>query len=300
MKIIVGSRGSKLALTQTNWVVNELKKKFIHIDFEIKIIKTKGDRIQNISLDKIGDKGLFVKEIEEQLLNGDIDIAIHSMKDMPSDLPKGLKFSYIPKREDIRDVIVLREGYNSLEELPQGAIIGSGSKRRKYQLLNYRKDLNIVPIRGNVETRINKIESENLHGTILALAGINRLGIIENLPYKVCPISTDILLPAPAQGALAIEIREDSKEIEEVLSVLSHKETEIVVASERAFLKGINGSCHIPVGAEGRIESEKLILTGLLGSENGDKIVRKTVEGSIHEPKELGYKLAELILKEIS
>lgn len=300
MKIIVGSRGSKLALTQTKWVISKLKENHPEIDFELKIIKTKGDRIQNISLDKIGDKGLFVKEIEEELLNEDIHMAIHSMKDMPSILPEGLKFSYIPKREDYRDVIVLREGYNSLDELPSGAKIGSGSKRRKYQLLKYREDLDIVPIRGNVDTRIKKIEIENLHGVILAAAGINRLDIEKELKYKVVPISTDIILPAPAQGALAIEIRKDRNDIEEILKCLSHEETEITVAAERAFLHGIDGSCHIPVGAIGKIQGKELELTGLLGDEEGNKIVKKTVKGTIDNPRELGYELAKIVLKEMA
>lgn len=300
MKIIVGSRGSKLALTQTKWVISRLKENHPEIDFELKIIKTKGDKIQNVSLDKIGDKGLFVKEIEEELLNEDIHMAIHSMKDMPSILPEGLKFSYIPKREDYRDVVVLKEGYNSLEELPSGAKIGSGSKRRKYQLLKYREDLDIVPIRGNVDTRIKKIETENLHGVILAAAGINRLDIEKELKYKVVPISTDIILPAPAQGALAIEIRKDRNDIEEVLKCLSHRETEITVAAERAFLHGIDGSCHIPVGAIGTIQGDELELIGLLGDEEGNKIVKKTVKGTLDNPRELGYELAKIVLKEMA
>lgn len=300
MKIIVGSRGSKLALTQTKWVISRLKENHPEIDFELKIIKTKGDKIQNISLDKIGDKGLFVKEIEEELLNEDIHMAIHSMKDMPSILPEGLKFSYIPKREDYRDVVVLKEGYNCLEELPSGAKIGSGSKRRKYQLLKYREDLDIVPIRGNVDTRIKKIETENLHGVILAAAGINRLDIEKELKYKVVPISTDIILPAPAQGALAIEIRKDRNDIEEILKCLSHRETEITVAAERAFLHGIDGSCHIPVGAIGTIQGDELELIGLLGDEEGNKIVKKTVKGTLDNPRELGYELAKIVLKEMA
>ncbi|CAM3034965.1 hydroxymethylbilane synthase [Hathewaya histolytica] len=300
MKIIVGSRGSKLALTQTNWVISKLKEDHPEIDFQLKIIKTKGDRIQNVSLDKIGDKGLFVKEIEEALLNGDIHMAIHSMKDMPSILPEGLKFSYIPKREDFRDVIVLREGFNSLEELPKNAKIGSGSKRRKYQLLKYREDLDVVPIRGNVDTRIKKIETENLHGVILAAAGINRLDIEKELKYKVVPISIEIMLPAPAQGALAIEIRKDRDDIENILECLSHKETEIAVSAERAFLHGINGSCHIPVGAIGEIHGEELKLTGLFGDEDGNKIVKKSLIGSIESAKELGYELAKIVLKEMA
>lgn len=299
MKIVVGSRGSKLALTQSNWVINKLKEHRPDIDFELKVVKTKGDRIQNVALDKIGDKGLFVKEIETLLLEGKIDVAIHSMKDMPSELPQGLKFTYIPEREDPRDVIILKEGYNTIDDLPLGAIIASGSKRRKYQLLKYRPDLNIVPIRGNIETRINKIESENLDGTILALAGINRLGLINDIPYKVQPVSMDIILPAPAQGALAIEIREGNSEIDEVFACLSHKDTEITVSSERAFLKAVDGSCHIPIGAYGVIKGSTLILTGLLGTDCGEKLVIKTIEGHINKPIELGEKLAKLILKEL-
>lgn len=169
MKVVVGTRGSKLALTQTNWVIDELKKNNPEVDFEIKIIKTKGDLVQHLSLDKIGDKGLFVKEIEQQLLYKEIDIAVHSMKDMPSCLPAGLKFAGIPKREDPRDVLILKEGYTSIDDLPQGAKIGTGSKRRKYQLLRARPDLEIVPIRGNIDTRVRKIEDENLDGVVLAV-----------------------------------------------------------------------------------------------------------------------------------
>ena len=298
MKIVVGTRGSKLALTQSNWVIDRLKECRPDIEFELKIVKTKGDKIQDVALDKIGDKGLFVKEIEELLLENKIDIAIHSMKDMPSALPSGLKFSYIPKREDPRDAIVLKAGYNNIDDLPLGATIGSGSKRRKYQLLQYRPDLNIVPIRGNVETRINKIEKENLDGTILAMAGLNRLDLAKNIKYTVQPIPMDILLPAPAQGALAIEIREKDDNIEDIIACIHHKDTEITVSSERSFLKAVDGSCHIPIGAYGEIKGTTLVLTGLLGTDCGDKIVRKTIQGDISRPIELGRSLAELILKE--
>ena len=198
MKIIVGTRGSKLAVTQTNWVINKLKEKHPEVEFETKIIKTKGDLIQNVSLDKIGDKGLFVKEIEQQLIDGQIDMAVHSMKDMPSNLPEGLKFASIPKREDARDVLVLKEGYSSINDLPNGAKVATGSKRRKYQLLKYRPDLNIVPIRGNVDTRIRKIVDENLDGVVLAASGLLRVGLEDKITYY---IPKDIMIPAPAQGA---------------------------------------------------------------------------------------------------
>ena len=295
MKIIVGTRGSKLALIQTNWVVEELKKANPDIEFEIKIIKTKGDLITNLPLHKIGDKGLFTKEIEQQLLDKEIDLAIHSMKDMPSVLPKGLKFANIPKREDPRDVLILREEYSSIEDLPKGAKIGTGSKRRIYQLLKYRPDLEIVPIRGNIDTRIKKIEDENLHGIVLAAAGLIRAGLENRISYY---IPTNIMIPAPAQGALAIEIRENDSIIENIVSHIKDEITEAQVAAERGFLTGVNGSCHVPMGAYCEINDDNMILTGLYGDENGDKLVIKSLEGKIEDASKLGFELADKVLKE--
>ena len=295
MKIIVGTRGSKLALIQTNWVVEELKKANPDIEFEIKIIKTKGDLITNLPLHKIGDKGLFTKEIEQQLLDKEIDLAIHSMKDMPSVLPKGLKFANIPKREDPRDVLILREEYSSIEDLPKGAKIGTGSKRRIYQLLKYRPDLEIVPIRGNIDTRIKKIEDENLHGIVLAAAGLIRAGLENRISYY---IPTNIMVPAPAQGALAIEIRENDSIIENIVSHIKDEITEAQVAAERGFLTGVNGSCHVPMGAYCEINDDNMILTGLYGDENGDKLVIKSLEGKIEDASKLGFELADKVLKE--
>ena len=319
MKIIVGTRGSKLAVTQTNWVINKLKEKHPEVEFETKIIKTKGDLIQNVSLDKIGDKGLFVKEIEQQLIDGQIDMAVHSMKDMPSNLPEGLKFASIPKREDARDVLVLKEGYSSINDLPNGAKVATGSKRRKYQLLKHRPDLNIVSIRGNVDTRIRKIVDENLDGVVLAASGLLRVGLEDKITYY---IPKDIMIPAPAQGALAIEIRENSKDIEEIINSgkitsqkfrngtnipkntsekinsLKDKETEIQVAAERGFLDGINGSCHIPIGAYCDVDGENISLTGLYGDEEGNNLITKTISGKASEAREIGLQLAKLISKE--
>lgn len=295
MKIVVGTRGSKLALTQTNWVVNELKKKYPNVEFEVKIIKTKGDLIQNVSLDKIGDKGLFVKEIEQQLLNKEIDMAVHSMKDMPSNLPEGLKFASIPKREDPRDALILREGYSSLEDLPTGATIGTGSKRRKYQLLKHRPDLNIVSIRGNIDTRIRKIEDENLDGVVLAASGLIRAGLHNNISQY---LPVDIMIPAPAQGALALEIRDNDIEIEKIIDCLKDDETKIQVEAERGFLDGVNGSCHIPMGAYCTVEGENIDLVGLYGDEEGTKLVIKSISGQSSKARELGLELAQLISKE--
>ena len=295
MKLIVGTRGSKLALAQTNWVIDKLKEHYPEIEFETKIIKTKGDIIQDISLDKIGDKGLFVKEIEKQLINGYIDIAVHSMKDMPSTLPQGLKFASIPKREDARDVLVLKEGYYSINDLPHGAKIATGSKRRKYQLLKLRPDLNILPIRGNIDTRIRKILDENLDGVVLAAAGLLRAGLENKISYY---IPKNIVIPAPAQGALAIEIRENSKDIEEIIKSLKDVETETQVAAERGFLDGINGSCHIPIGAYCDVEGGNIILTGLYGDEEGKNLIIKTITGKASQAREIGLQLAKTILEE--
>lgn len=295
MKIVVGTRGSKLALIQTNWVVEELKKSNPHVEFEVKVIKTKGDLVTNLPLHKIGDKGLFTKEIEQELLDGVIDLAVHSMKDMPSTLPEGLKFASVPKREDPRDVLVLKDGYTSIEDLPKGAKIGTGSKRRTYQLLNHRPDLEIIPIRGNIDTRIRKIQDENLDGVVLAAAGLIRAGLENRISYY---LPSDVVVPAPAQGALALEIRANDDKIEEIISHIKDEETEIQVAAERGFLKGVNGSCHVPMGAYCEIKGDRLRLTGLYGDEEGNKLIIKSKEGEVENANKLGLELAEEVLKE--
>ena len=295
MKLVVGTRGSNLALVQTNWVVEQLKKNNPDIEFEIKIIKTKGDLIKDLPLDKIGDKGLFVKEIEKSLLDKEIDMAVHSMKDMPSYLPEGLKFAHSPRREDPRDALIFREGYKTLEDLPQGAKIGTGSKRRKYQLLKHRPDLEIVPIRGNIETRIMKIETENLDGVVLAASGLRRAGLEEKIDYY---IPTDIMLPAPAQGILALEIREDDKETEKIIDSIKDNITKVQIDAERGFLIGVNGSCHIPMGAYCEVDGEKITLTGLYGDGDGKKIVIQSKEGTLADAQKIGYELAKSVLKE--
>ena len=295
MKLVVGTRGSNLALVQTNWVVDQLKKENPGVEFEVKIIKTKGDLIKDLPLDKIGDKGLFVKEIEKSLLDGEIDMAVHSMKDMPSYLPEGLKFAHSPKREDPRDALIFKEGYKSLDDLPQSARIGTGSKRRKYQLLKHRPDLEIVPIRGNIETRIKKIETEKLDGVVLAASGLRRAGLDDKIDYY---IPTDIMLPAPAQGILALEIREDDKETEKIIDSIKDDITKIQIDAERGFLIGVNGSCHIPMGAYCEIEGEKITLTGLYGDGEGKKIVVQSQVGTLADAPKIGYELAKSVLKE--
>lgn len=298
MKVVVGARGSKLSITQTNLIIDMIKKAHPYLEIELKTIKTKGDILREASLYKIGGKGVFVKEIEKELLNGEIDMAVHSMKDMPGVLPEGLKLSYVPEREDYRDVLVLREGLNSLDELPIGAKIGTGSKRRKYQLLRYRNDLNIIEIRGNIDTRIKKIESEKLDGVVLAAAGIKRLGLDRTLKDRLVYLDKEIVLPSPCQGILAIEIRKDDKKMEEILKSISHEKTEKQAKVERGFLTGAGGSCKVPIGAYCEIYDEKVVLEGFLGTEDGSVLINKRMEGSKDSLEKLGYDLANTIIRE--
>jgi hydroxymethylbilane synthase len=295
MKKIIGTRGSQLALTQTHWVINELKKYNPDVHFEVEIIKTTGDRIQTKPLDKIGDKGLFTKEIEEKLLSRAIDIAVHSMKDMPSLMTEGLKFSYVPQREDARDVLILREDYKSLEDLPLGAKIATGSKRRKYQLLRYRPDLKIEPIRGNIDTRIRKIKEEGLDGIVLAAAGIHRMNLEDYISFYL-PIG--LMLPAPGQGALALEVRMGDTETEALIKSLHDPGTAVQMSAERAFLKGINGGCHMPVGAYCTIGKDEIVLDALFGDEAGKKLLFMSLGGRMEEAEQIGYALANKMLKE--
>lgn len=297
MKIVVGTRGSNLAITQTNMVIDMIKAVHPSIEFEVKIIITKGDVVKDLPINEIGGKEIFTKELEKELLGGTIDMAVHSMKDMPAELPAGLKLSFTPKREDCRDALILREGIKGLDDLPIGGKIGTGSKRRKFQILEYRPDLEVVGVRGNIQTRINKIETENLDGVILAVAGINRLGL--ELGDRIVYLAKDIVLPSPTQGILAIEIREDDERLHNILESISHAETEIQAKVERAFLKGAGGSCHIPVGAYCEVTKEKIYLEGLLGTVDGEILIRKSLEGSIDSLEELGYELANDMVKEV-
>ena len=229
MRYRVGTRGSKLALAQTKQVIEKLKSAFPEDEFDVVIIKTTGDMDQKSRLDQIGSKGIFVKEIEEELLEEKIHFAVHSMKDMPDTTADGLIFAKAWKREDPRDVLILREAV-SVDDLPKGAVIGTGSKRRKYQLLKIRPDLNIVGIRGNVDTRIRKMQEEEMDGIVLAAAGINRLGREQEI---TCYLEPDQMIPAPAQGTLALEVKADNIQLIRKLNRLSNQETDICVKAER-------------------------------------------------------------------
>lgn len=295
--IVVGTRQSQLALTQTNQVISDLKllcqKHGLAFDFEIKKIITKGDRILDVTLSKVGGKGLFVKEIEQAMLDGKIDFAVHSMKDMPSMLPEGLTTGAVPRREDPRDVLITATGL-SLDELPEGAIVGTSSLRRSSQLLSYRPDLNIQSIRGNIDSRIRKLETEGFDAIVLASAGLNRMGWGDKassyLPVELC-------LPAVGQGALGIECREDDEEVRQLLALYNDDRTAQTVSAERKFLSVLNGGCQIPIGAYATLlDDKKIELTGMVGYADGRKILKESMIGN--DPIKLGEQLAWKLISE--
>lgn len=276
MKYLIGTRGSKLALVQASLVCDKLKKEYPEHEFEIKVIQTKGDKIQDKPLNQIGAKGLFVKEIEAALLSGEIQLGVHSMKDMPSRQPEGLVFASPWKREDPRDVLVLRKE-KSLAELPEGAVIGTGSKRREFQLKKLRPDLNVVGIRGNIDTRLRKMEEQKLDGLVLAAAGLHRLGMEK---YITEYFDVDVMIPAPAQGVLALELREDNTELLSMLESFRDEETAFAAAVEREFLYRIGGDCHVPVGAVCYRERERYRMNVMFGDEQGQHISYGELEGT--------------------
>jgi hydroxymethylbilane synthase len=293
MHIKIGTRGSKLALTQANLVADSLKKIDPGITAEICVIRTSGDIMQDVTLTKIGGKGVFVKEIEDALTSGKVDLAVHSMKDVPTEIPAGLIFAAIMKREDARDILVSKNN-RKIEFMPRGARIGTGSMRRAAQLLAILPDLAIVSLRGNLETRLKKIETENLQGVILAAAGMKRLGFTERISQYL-PIET--MLPAVGQGALGLEIRESDNKLREVLARLNHAPTAEEIKAERSFLSHLGGGCLMPIAAFGKLEGDLLTLEGLVASPDGKSLIRDKVRGRIVEAAELGKILAEIILE---
>lgn len=285
-KIIVGSRDSKLALSQTDIVIASLKDNYPWGQYEIVKIKTKGDKILNITLSKVGGKGLFVKEIEEALLQGKIDLAVHSMKDMPYELPQGLEISAVTRREDPRDVFISAKG-DEFMYLRKGSLVGTSSLRRASQLKTLRPDIEIRPLRGNVLTRIEKMKQQGLDGIVLAAAGIKRLGLESLITHY---FSIEEIIPAVGQGALAVESR-IGDEIVSHVKVVNHPETAIAVKAERSFMKTLGGSCQIPIGAFAQIHGETMEIIGML-DKNG-KVNKDSISGPINQGEKMGIKLAE-------
>lgn len=292
-KIVVGSRRSKLALTQTNWVINELRKIDPSLEFEIMEVVTKGDRILDVTLSKVGGKGLFVKEIEQKMIDKEIDMAVHSMKDMPAVLPDGLMIGCIPPREDHRDALISKNGI-PLMELPPGAKVGTSSLRRSAQILAVRPDLEIKWIRGNIDTRLKKLQTEDYDAIILAAAGLSRMGWSEDIVTEY--LDADICLPAVGQGALAIECREDDTELLALLKKLECKAARQAVTAERAFMNRLEGGCQVPLAGFARLnEDGEIVLTGLVATADGKTLLKEEQTGT--DPEKLGVSVAEKLLE---
>ncbi len=315
-RVIIGSRGSALALTQTNWVAERIRGLHPGLAVEIEIIKTKGDKIVDVPLAKIGDKGLFVKELESALLSGEVDLAVHSMKDLPTEITTGLIIAAVPGREDPHDALILPqqgsqspplrasggglgwgeghpESTNPLDVLPKGAKVGSSSLRRKSQLLHARPDLQIEDLRGNLDTRLRKLDQGDYDAIILASAGLTRLGWSDRISAK---IPYEISLPAVGQGALALECRAGDAELLQLLAGLDDGTAHRAVLAERALMRALEGGCQVPIGAAGRIEDGKLILDGMVAGLDGTRLVRDRVEGAPDRAEALGSELAERLL----
>jgi len=290
-KLTVGTRGSALALRQTHLVVEALTNLHPSIDIEVRVIKTRGDRILDVPLAKIGDKGFFVKEIESALLSGEVDFAVHSMKDLPTEMPEGLCIAAVPERVDPSDVLI--SNGPGLADLPGGARIGTSSVRRRAQLRNFRADLRFGDIRGNLDTRLRKLDEGQFDGIVVAYAGLYRMDWADRITEKIPP---EICLPAVGQGALAVQARDADLEVVELLKGLDHAESRAAVLAERSLLRALGGGCQVPIGALGIIEGAALRLRGVVASLDGKRLIRGEVSGDPAKPEELGRELAHELL----
>jgi len=291
-ELIIGTRSSKLALWQAEWVHARLRELEPGLSVSLKRIKTTGDKILDTPLAAIGGKGLFIKEIEDALRRGEIDLAVHSMKDVPTHVPEGLEILAIPEREDPRDVLVSRGGI-AFDRLGAGARIGTSSLRRQAQLLHARPDLSIQILRGNVDTRLRKLEAGEFEGIILAAAGVRRLGWTDRVTEYLSP---DVCLPAIGQGALALEGRASDAFMRDVAARLDHQPTRLAVTAERALLERLEGGCQVPIAAHATISGEALTMTALVASVNGRRLIRDSIQGPAQAAHRLGIELAERLL----
>lgn len=293
MMLVIGSRGSKLALLQAEWVKNKLQGIAPGANISIKKIKTLSDKFPDAPLSRIGSKAAFTSEVEEALLKRDIDLAVHSMKDISIKMPDGLIIGAMPLREDPRDALISKSG-RRLDELPKGARIGTSSLRRRTQLLHHRQDLEIVELRGNLDTRLKKLASDSIDAIVVAAAGIIRLGLEDCITER---IPTDVMLPAAGQGALGIQIRGIDSEIAELLKPLDHYQTHQCITAERSFLECFGGSCRIPVSVYGSIFNESLKLEGAVASLDGKRVIRASFINKTAGAEDAGKQLAEKIIK---
>jgi hydroxymethylbilane synthase len=288
----VGTRGSALALWQANWVKDALLRAHPDLSVELVVIKTKGDRIQDVPLAQIGSSALFVKEIESALADGTVDLAVHSMKDMPSRLADGLSIGAVPERESPADVLISKNDL-PFSDLPPGARIGTSSLRRGAQLLHARKDIEIVSLRGNLDTRIRKLDTEDLDAIVVAAAGVKRLNFEDRITEY---LADSMLLPAVGQGALCLEIRQADAATAALVSVLDHAPTRAVVTAERSFLGQLGGTCQVPLVAHGKIEQTQLTLTGLVAALDGEQVLRDQVSGPAEQAEALGVALSKRLV----
>ncbi len=292
-RLVIGTRGSKLARTQTEWVADRLRESHKTLAIEIKIIRTTGDRDQSTPLPAIGGKGLFTQELDQELFDGKIDCAVHSMKDLPTDLPDGIIILTVPDREQPHDALISREGLRFLE-LPRGATVGTGSLRRIAQLRCIRDDLEYADIRGNVDTRIKKLTHGDYEAVILAAAGLRRLGLEEQITEMFEP---NVVLPAVGQGALAVTGRKRDKTTRDTLRPIGDLNTRRSVTSERAFLSVLGGGCHVPIAAHAQVKGRQLQLEGLVIAPDGAARVRDRITGPAKDAAMLGAQLGERLLK---
>jgi hydroxymethylbilane synthase len=292
-RLVLGTRGSRLALAQARWVERELSARSPGLQIELRIIKTSGDQDPDRPLTSGEEMGIFVRQIEESLLRGEIDLGVHSLKDLPLQQPADLILAAIPHREDARDVLVLRQG-SSLDDLPAGARVGTGSPRRIGQLMAMRPDLRVLPIRGNVDTRLEKLARGEFDAVVLAAAGLRRCGIT---PPSCHTFSPEQMLPAPGQGALALEVRRSDRDLASFLKqAVDDPLSAAAVQAERSFLRVLGGGCQMPVGALGTVEGGKLVLHGVVADPTGAKVARGTIDGSWSEAVRLGEELGRQIL----
>jgi hydroxymethylbilane synthase len=290
--IRIGSRKSQLALVQTYWVQEQLQKIFPDRNFEVHTMSTQGDKILDVALAKIGDKGLFTKELEQSMLNQEIDLAVHSLKDLPTRLPAGLILGAITEREDPADALVVRQQFqgNTLANLPPGSVIGTSSLRRLAQLRHHYPHLQFKDIRGNLNTRLAKLDAGEYDALVLAVAGLQRLGMGDRIHQVISP---EISLHAVGQGALGIECREDDPEILDLLKALEHQPTAQCCLAERAFLRELEGGCQVPIGVNTSLDDSKLLLKGVIASVDGQRLVQGQIKGSTQQSEALGQQLAQ-------
>jgi hydroxymethylbilane synthase len=291
-QIIVGSRGSKLALIQTNWVISELKKLNHELEFKIEKISTKGDKRTDAPLSRLGGVGLFTKELEVALIKGKIDLAVHSAKDVPTEIPKELTIGATPKREDPHDVLISNNNA-TLEKLPDNARIGTSSLRRKAQLLAFRPDFKILDLRGNLDTRLQKLETEDLDAIIVAYAGLRRMDYKGQIS-QIIPF--DIMLPAVGQGSLCIEIRKDDSKINKIVLGIDDGQTRATVEAERALLAKLQGGCQIPIGAYAEIKKNDLHIEAVICTLDGDHTIKDRHSGPVSQASKIGDELAQRML----